>query len=227
MLPHAGFWGTDCALSFGVGGLQATGSNVTEGTAAGELVLAAAAAAAAQASTAANTSSIAAGMKQLPSGAIKSNNAVGPRQRVLLERSITLLEGQAYKTRTRGPKIYVYELPGNFNVFGNLARLDRPLYLLFWQRLLSSGVRTPDGDEVRSTRRVTTSCMCCTCACTSFYALRFLPDDCWQHRLHSARGVADHGAVIQRPIQRHSPDVDPPPLHILTRTLPTSGSLIG
>ena len=28
-----------------------------------------------------------------------------------------------------------------------LHRLDRPLYLLFWQRLLSSGVRTTNGEE--------------------------------------------------------------------------------
>lgn len=62
---------------------------------------------------------------------------------------IQVLAGTGYTTRKKGPKIYVYELPGRFNVHGNLNRLDRPLYLLFWQRLLSSGVRTANGDEVR------------------------------------------------------------------------------
>ncbi|KAG1659278.1 hypothetical protein FOA52_008207 [Chlamydomonas sp. UWO 241] len=59
-----------------------------------------------------------------------------------------LLEGQGYKPRQRAPRIYVYELPPNMtNVLHNPARLDRPLYYLFWQRLLSAGVRVADGDE--------------------------------------------------------------------------------
>ena len=61
---------------------------------------------------------------------------------------IRLLADEEYVPRKRGPRIYVYELPGEFNMYGNLNRLDRPLYLLFWQRLLSAGVRTPNGDEV-------------------------------------------------------------------------------
>lgn len=32
---------------------------------------------------------------------------------------------------------------GRFNV----RRIDRPLHLLFWQRLMSAGIRTADGDE--------------------------------------------------------------------------------
>lgn len=34
----------------------------------------------------------------------------------------------------------------------SMARLDRPLFALFWQRLLSAGVRTADGEEVRGVR---------------------------------------------------------------------------
>jgi hypothetical protein len=65
---------------------------------------------------------------------------------------IRLLADHDYVPRQRGPKIYVYELPGEYNMYGNLNRLDRPLYLLFWQRLLSAGVRTTNGDEVRGLR---------------------------------------------------------------------------
>jgi len=59
-----------------------------------------------------------------------------------------LLEGQGYTPRKRAPKIYVYELPPSLNnVWFNIARLDRPLFYLFWQRLLSAGVRVANGDE--------------------------------------------------------------------------------
>jgi len=59
-----------------------------------------------------------------------------------------LLEGQGYRPRQRAPKIYVYELPPNLNNnWFNPVRLDRPLYYLFWQRLLSAGVRVADGEE--------------------------------------------------------------------------------
>ncbi|GAX82727.1 hypothetical protein CEUSTIGMA_g10153.t1 [Chlamydomonas eustigma] len=57
-----------------------------------------------------------------------------------------LLLNQGYKPRTRAPKIYVYELPPSLNnIWFNPLRFDRPLFYLFWQRLLSSGVRVADG----------------------------------------------------------------------------------
>eukprot|EP00798_Chlamydomonas_sp_ICE-L_P014563 gene14563-20604_t len=59
-----------------------------------------------------------------------------------------LLAGLGYEVRKRPPTIYVYELPPEYNnVWYNAGRLDRPLFLLFWQRLLSAGVRTLDGDN--------------------------------------------------------------------------------
>ncbi|GLC51474.1 hypothetical protein PLESTB_000506400 [Pleodorina starrii] len=57
-----------------------------------------------------------------------------------------LLEGR-YKPREGGLKIYVYELPPNLTSWFSAPRLDRPLHLLFWQRLMSSGIRTLNGDE--------------------------------------------------------------------------------
>lgn len=60
-----------------------------------------------------------------------------------------LLAGQQYVPRASGPRIYVYELPPSLNTWHNLDRVDRPLYALFWQRLLSAGVRvaTPEAAD--------------------------------------------------------------------------------
>ncbi|GFR41320.1 hypothetical protein Agub_g2004 [Astrephomene gubernaculifera] len=58
-----------------------------------------------------------------------------------------LLAGQGYVPRREGPKIYVYELPPLTNTWVYIARVDRPLVQLLMQRLLSSGVRTANGDE--------------------------------------------------------------------------------
>jgi len=53
-----------------------------------------------------------------------------------------LLAGLSYTPRKKPPKIYVYELPPALNgLLFNSQRFDRPLVFLFWQRLLSSGVR--------------------------------------------------------------------------------------
>lgn len=57
-----------------------------------------------------------------------------------------LLAGSGYKTRSSGPSIYVYELPPHLTSWVNTRRLDRPTHQLFWQRLLSSGARTADGN---------------------------------------------------------------------------------
>ncbi|GFR40126.1 hypothetical protein Agub_g681, partial [Astrephomene gubernaculifera] len=58
-----------------------------------------------------------------------------------------LLAGSGYSTRTKRPWVYVYELPPEMTVWYNFRRLDRPLHLLLWQRLLSSGARVADGAE--------------------------------------------------------------------------------
>jgi hypothetical protein len=58
-----------------------------------------------------------------------------------------LLAGSNYTTRSSGPKIYVYELPPHLTSWVNTRRLDRPTHHLFWQRLLSSGALTADGNE--------------------------------------------------------------------------------
>ena len=59
---------------------------------------------------------------------------------------IALLAGQGYAPRAVGPRIYVYELPPNVTTWYNTQRIDRPLHLLLWQRIMSAGVRTTDGD---------------------------------------------------------------------------------
>mmetsp|Transcript_36676 Transcript_36676/g.92646 ORF Transcript_36676/g.92646 Transcript_36676/m.92646 type:complete len:581 (-) Transcript_36676:360-2102(-) len=58
-----------------------------------------------------------------------------------------LLAGTSWQTRARRPWVYVYELPPEFTTWLNYKRLDRPTHNLFWQRLLSSGARTADGDK--------------------------------------------------------------------------------
>ncbi|GIL72460.1 hypothetical protein Vretifemale_2822 [Volvox reticuliferus] len=58
-----------------------------------------------------------------------------------------LLAGQGYVPRQHGIKIYVYELPPMTNTWVSISRLDRPLVAALMQRLLSSGVRTADGDS--------------------------------------------------------------------------------
>ncbi|GLC45721.1 hypothetical protein PLESTB_000505900 [Pleodorina starrii] len=57
-----------------------------------------------------------------------------------------LLEGR-YKPRKTGVKIYVYELPSQMTSWFGFWRMDRPLHLVFWQRIMSSGIRTLNGDE--------------------------------------------------------------------------------
>ncbi|KAG2448653.1 hypothetical protein HYH02_006010 [Chlamydomonas schloesseri] len=60
---------------------------------------------------------------------------------------VQLLEGQGYVPRKDSIKVYVYELPPNVTSWFNIKRLDRPLHMLFWQRLMSAGLRTVNGDE--------------------------------------------------------------------------------
>ncbi|KAG2497997.1 hypothetical protein HYH03_004256 [Edaphochlamys debaryana] len=60
---------------------------------------------------------------------------------------VVLLEGQNYTMRKGYPKFYVYELPPNLTSWFNIRRVDRPLHLLFWQRLMSTGLRTTNGYE--------------------------------------------------------------------------------
>ncbi|GIL72456.1 hypothetical protein Vretimale_4167 [Volvox reticuliferus] len=57
-----------------------------------------------------------------------------------------LLEGN-YVPRKTGVKVYIYELPPNMTSWFIVSHLDRPLQFLFWQRLMSSGMRTLDGNE--------------------------------------------------------------------------------
>lgn len=58
-----------------------------------------------------------------------------------------VLANYGYKIRKKPPKIYCYELPPNISTWYYRSRLDRPLYTLFWERLLSAGVRVADGNE--------------------------------------------------------------------------------
>lgn len=57
-----------------------------------------------------------------------------------------LLKDEGYLPNTKGPYVYVYELPPQYNVWLTHS-LDRPLYHLFWQRLLSSGHRVADPEQ--------------------------------------------------------------------------------
>ncbi|KAG2482149.1 hypothetical protein HYH03_018908 [Edaphochlamys debaryana] len=57
-----------------------------------------------------------------------------------------LLQGLGYEPNPRGPKIYVYEFPPQFNVWGHLW-IDRPNNLILWERILSLRLRTLDPEE--------------------------------------------------------------------------------
>ncbi|GLI68736.1 hypothetical protein VaNZ11_013227 [Volvox africanus] len=57
-----------------------------------------------------------------------------------------LLEGH-YVPRKRGVKVYIYELPSNMTSWYAFSHVDRPLQFLLWQRLMSAGMRTLDGNE--------------------------------------------------------------------------------
>lgn len=72
------------------------------------------------------------------SGSSSSASSGSPRP------AVEILAGQGYTVRRSAPRIYVYELPPDLNVYGNLERLDRPLMYMVWQRLLSAGVRVAD-----------------------------------------------------------------------------------
>ncbi|KXZ55491.1 hypothetical protein GPECTOR_2g1040 [Gonium pectorale] len=71
-------------------------------------------------------------------------SADGGREGADARPAVEILAGQDYKPRLSGPRIYVYELPPSFNVYGSLERLDRPLMYMIWQRLLSAGLRVAD-----------------------------------------------------------------------------------
>ncbi|KAG1671535.1 hypothetical protein FOA52_011255 [Chlamydomonas sp. UWO 241] len=58
-----------------------------------------------------------------------------------------LLADYGYTPRATRPRVYVYELPSNMSTWHNTRRVDRPLHVVFWQRLLSSGARTADPAE--------------------------------------------------------------------------------
>ncbi|EFJ44782.1 acetylglucosaminyltransferase [Volvox carteri f. nagariensis] len=57
-----------------------------------------------------------------------------------------LLDGN-YVERKTGVKVYIYELPSNMTSWYPFMRMDRPVHLMFWQRLMSSGMRTLDGNK--------------------------------------------------------------------------------
>jgi len=61
---------------------------------------------------------------------------------------VDILSGQGYKPSSRGPKIFVYELPPEFNVKRDIHKIDRPpLHLAMYERILSAGHRTTDGEN--------------------------------------------------------------------------------
>ncbi|KAG2434452.1 hypothetical protein HYH02_012282 [Chlamydomonas schloesseri] len=51
-----------------------------------------------------------------------------------------------YEPRRRRPHVYVYDIPHNLSSWHHPKNMDRGLHWLFWQRLLSSGAMTSDGE---------------------------------------------------------------------------------
>ncbi|GLC66435.1 hypothetical protein PLESTF_000427100 [Pleodorina starrii] len=58
-----------------------------------------------------------------------------------------LLADRGYVPRTRGPRVYMYELPPSMNTWRNELRLDRPTTRYFVERLVATGARVGDGDS--------------------------------------------------------------------------------
>ncbi|KAG2494159.1 hypothetical protein HYH03_007795 [Edaphochlamys debaryana] len=52
-----------------------------------------------------------------------------------------LLAGRGYTPRSRGPRVYMYELPPEFTTWRNEAHLDRPTTHHFIERLTATGAR--------------------------------------------------------------------------------------
>jgi hypothetical protein len=52
-----------------------------------------------------------------------------------------------WKGRRPPPKVYVYHLPPEYNVYYDARRLDRNAELFFYERMLSSHHRTADAEE--------------------------------------------------------------------------------
>lgn len=62
--------------------------------------------------------------------------------------TIKVLDGQGYQESKRGPRVYVYELPPEFHVKRDIHKVDRPpLHLAMYERLVTGGHRTTDGDK--------------------------------------------------------------------------------
>ncbi|KAG2423974.1 hypothetical protein HXX76_014913 [Chlamydomonas incerta] len=61
---------------------------------------------------------------------------------------LQLLAGGAtpYTPRRRRPHVYVYDIPHNLSSWHHPKNMDRGLHWLFWQRLLSAGAMTADGE---------------------------------------------------------------------------------
>lgn len=58
---------------------------------------------------------------------------------------IQILHGLGYRPNRRGPLVYVYELPPQFNTHVANQEADRPAtYWAIWERILSGGHRTAD-----------------------------------------------------------------------------------
>ncbi|KAG2488217.1 hypothetical protein HYH03_013211 [Edaphochlamys debaryana] len=57
-----------------------------------------------------------------------------------------LLQGLGYEINPRGPKIFVYEFPPQYNVW-NLMWVDRPNNMALWERILSLRLRTLNPEE--------------------------------------------------------------------------------
>ncbi|KXZ46629.1 hypothetical protein GPECTOR_42g840 [Gonium pectorale] len=57
-----------------------------------------------------------------------------------------ILAGLGYSPNPRGPRIYIYEFPPQFHLWG-LLWLDRPLNIILWERIISLGLRTADPEE--------------------------------------------------------------------------------
>ncbi|GIL43909.1 hypothetical protein Vafri_1495 [Volvox africanus] len=57
-----------------------------------------------------------------------------------------VLADRGYRPRSRGPRVYMYELPPSMTAWRNELRLDRPTTQFFIERLTATGVRVGDGD---------------------------------------------------------------------------------
>jgi hypothetical protein len=55
-----------------------------------------------------------------------------------------------YRANRPSPRIYIYDLPPEYNAWFDVRKLDRPVEVFFLERLMTSHHRVADPEEVRA-----------------------------------------------------------------------------